>query len=33
MNAPQSVSVASSNIRRLSQMELPGAGQVCIQGQ
>src|SRR5688572_3788988 len=32
MNAPQVAPVASSNIRRLAHMELPGAGQVYIQG-
>ena len=32
MNAPTSTTVAS-NVRRLSHMEIPGAGQVYIQGQ
>lgn len=32
MTAPQPVAVASSNIKRLASLELPGAGQVCVEG-
>lgn len=32
MSTSQSQSLASSNIRHLAYMELPGAGQVCVQG-
>lgn len=32
MNVPTAASVASANIRHLAQMELPGAGQVYVEG-
>jgi hypothetical protein len=32
MNAPQSGSIASRNIKHLAQLELPGAGQVYVDG-
>jgi len=32
MNAPQTASVASDNIKHLAHLELPGAGQVCVEG-
>lgn len=32
MNAPQTASVASSKIKHLAHLELPGAGQVCVEG-
>ena len=32
MSTPQTASVASRNIKHLAQMELPGAGQVYVEG-